>query len=429
MKNKGFVLLVLLLLVGAVFVSCDNAKKTTDGGKTSASAGPTDAEYTVSIVNYKGTAPDTDILVEFHDGESTIMKKADKDGKAVFKMEKGEYTFSLKAAKGDIYYNPDDCVFTAEKTAATVAIYNLASEKREIYVSFGKENQAPEPYQAAVVKEGATYVEIDRTDRAYYIFEPERGGFYRFSCISDEGIDIGYYGNPHAVMNHKAEDVTDGKFEIEVKNFDADMQGGGNVLVLGISSETVKSAVWVIERFADPTKEVAWTYVDAKTLPKEFPRTDDKQDRLVNVSLTDASVKLIYNEQDGFYHYGSADGALVYVYISEPSRYIAAFSEICETAMLGKITYENGVIVKKECYNNLLNSYKEVADANGLCPLTEELKTAVKNIGEQMKWWDFSASGNEILSKDVNDKDTGIKAENIITENAWMFACCYLKEN
>ncbi len=426
MKRFSLLRLIAILCLAAMLLTACTAEPGTPSVTTGA---PDDgkATYTVTVVDYRGQALDTDVLVEvLKDGESMGLRKADAEGKTSFKLERGDYTFTI-ATKDELYYDTAECVLSADRTEATVAVYQAVTEKSTIYVQFGDAEKDHAAYEAPLIGEGATYVEIDRTDLAYYLFAPTRGGIYRFTCISDEEITLGYYGDSNVVLLNNAASVENGSFELEFKN---GTYTGSTAfrIVIGLSSATAKNAVLAIERIGDPVPVVPWDNISATQLPDSFERTDYLNHTLVNFDVTDPELSVVYSEADGFYHLGTEDGPVIYLRVSSDNPFLPSFVELCETANLCKYFYEDGKVVKKESYNALFAAYAEICDGNGVCPLTPELKQAIQNIGDHMKWWNFTAQGNNIFTTTSDGNSTGVNASNLVLENAALFACCTVEE-
>ncbi len=420
--------LLMLLLSVTLLVACDGG---TDGNTESESqTESTTADYTVTVSDYKGQVPTVDVLIDLMQGDQIIAsKRADAEGKAVFTQEKGDYTFTLSAAKGEFYYDTAACAFSAEVTSAKVTVYDTYKKTDTLYPAFGDDDERTE-YEAAMVKEGATHVKIDKEGKGFYIFRPTRGGIYRFSYISAEKLTIGYFGEPMAMLaksGANAEQVAQGYFEIEVKNFTPEQTGGSVTICIGLASDTATDAILVVERVGDPEKEIPSTTIQAKSLPSDFPKTDGQSLYLQDISVTDPSVK-IHKGEDGFYHYGTVDGPVVYLRIKSDNRFIPSFAKMCETDGMGVPIRENGEIVLIEYYAGLFNDYAEIADENGLCPLTDELIDAILKVAGHKGWFNFE-SVTGILGADANGNSTGITADNLVVENAYLFACCYIENH
>ncbi len=391
------------------------------------------AVYKITVTDHNGNVPDVDVLIEVlkKDGTSAGMKKA-KEGVAEFDLLKDDYTFVPKTSGKEFYFNESDCVLSAEKHSATVKLYTKSTESYPVYPPNYKDDDGMNnKYDAPLLGEGATHVEIPRAEMSYYLFVPSRGGKYKVSVISDKSVDIGYYGNPHVVQNMKLLETIDNYFQINIYNSSVTEDPSSGSIVIGLASEEAKDAIIIVERYDDPDKVLQDTVLEPTELKEAFPRTDYLNHKLVDVSFTDPSVKIIYNESDGYYHYGTSNGPIVYARITSARKGVLAgsFFSICEkTRMYKNFFDENGVLVKKEVYNKLINDYAEYCDSNGVYPLTKELEYAIKSNGEQMKWWVFGEGGNNIFEYDFDGNGTGIKESDVVKGNEWMFALCYVEE-
>ena len=83
--------------------------------------------------------------------------------------------------------------------------------------------------------------------------------------------------------------------------------------------------------------------------------------------------------------------------------------------------YENGAFQKKESYRECLLQYIENMDeADGVYPLTEDLKYIIQQRGDHSGW--FDAKSSQSLFKEANEFNLpGINAE-----ISWLFICCYI---
>ncbi len=388
------------------------------------------AEYTIVVSDHSGSVPDYDVNIElFKDGERVTMRRADKDGKVKLELDRGNYTFTIRSSKKELYYDEAQCVLSAERITADVRLYTKPEDSYPIYPPFRDVNGTEtrnEVYEAKIIGVGAYYVEIDRADMAYFIFDPDEGGVYKVS-VADKSIDIGYYGNPHAVQNMKLLETNDGSFEIPVYDSSIGTETSA-MMVFGLSTATAKNAIVIVERMGDIPPGPPETIVVPSELPSKFDKVDYLNHRLVNVSVTDSEAKVVYSESDGFYHYGTVNGPIVYVRITSATPYgLAAFSEI-ETRLWENIYDENGEVAERLIYNQLINAYEAICDENGICPLTNELVSMLKGVGEQFGWWNFKNSGRNIFEYDKDGTLTGVNELTIVKGNEWMFPLCYVEE-
>ena len=94
--------------------------------------------------------------------------------------------------------------------------------------------------------------------------------------------------------------------------------------------------------------------------------------------------------------------------------YMNPLAGVVDYQRLGVYIYdENGTVLRKESYHEMLDAYKAVCDENGVCPLTPELEYMVKQFGNKQGWWNFSAD-IDIFGDKIVPQDT-----------AWLFLCCY----
>ena len=446
MKAIFKILALLCLMMGVLLIACacggEDETTNTTGSTTAPTTAPSTSDgngdgegdkeelvnYTVRAVDAFGNDLEVSVIVEmFKDGES-LGEMPIRRGSAVFKLAPDYYTFEVKPMEGEFYYNKNACVLDEETTEMTVTLYNYADEDdREKIWIYDESVLDHVPYDAVNVYEGGSYVTIDRPEMTYFIFTPTRGGFYKFSYESSKAVTIGYFGSPHNVLTSCPVEVVDGAFELEVKNESVSIgnEGGTTQIVLGIRSYTVKGCVLKIERTKDATVDLPFTDV-------QVDKNATKQDNYVNsefidFDVTDNSLKAVYNEQDGYYHLNSVDGPIIYVRIStalikeateEETIYafLPPFITMCDTDRLCKYFFdEDGNVILKESYNDLFYSYAELCGTKGLYPLNEQLATVIKNIGEHKGWYDLDGQLHIF----------GENASNVVSENAWLFACVY----
>ncbi len=399
-----------------------------DGTNPDVPSEPKTIKYIVRAVDAFGNAPEVSVVVEmFKDGES-VGEMPIRRGSAAFQLEAGEYTFEVKPMEGEFYYDKAKCVLTEDEPEMTVTLYNYANEddKQQLFVpdDTGLDHI---PYDAVQVDEGATYVNIDRAAGTYFVFTPTRGGIYRISYESSRAVTLGYYGSPHNVLSTCPLEVVDGAFELEVRNEGVNIGnlGGTTQVVIGIRSFTVKGCVLKIERIGNATVELPWTDVQAD---KNATKADNfVNSEFVDFDVTDENLTVVYNENDGYYHLNTVDGPIIYIRISNAVvesvtstetiyKYLPSFLAMCETARLCKVFYDDdGNIILKESYNDMLMQYGSLCGSGGMYPLNRQLAEAVKNIGEYSGWYDLE-SELHIFGDD---------AVNVVPENAWLFACVY----
>ncbi len=408
-KIKALALALVLMMTALLACACDSPDDPTPDEPVS---------YTLNVVDYAGAPADIVAIVELYKGNEVVStKRLSDEGKAVFEALPGDYVAEISFPNTEYAYDKSEAVFTADKTTATVTVYDVPGAAQTVYVPAGDDGQ--EEYNAKSVSVGATYVTIDRPEMSYFIFTPTKGGVYRFTCKGD--LTFGYYGAVHFIQSHNLAEVTDGSFEIIVPDSGINTGSGGTThFVLGISSETAENAVIAIERTGNYVPEMGYTDI----LPDgELVKIDNLLNHsLVDIDITDASTTVVYNETDGYYHLGTADGPVVLIKISAsgnthvPGLTLPSFVEICETDRMSCYIYDdNGTLIRKESYNTLIEAYAAACGSKGVIPLDKTIADAIKNNGEHHGWWSGVIFGDD--------------AESVKSDLAWLFACCYEEQN
>ena len=418
-----------LLALVLVLTSCGGGNTNTE---TNTEEESKEITYSVKVVDYKGAPVSSGLFVQLYkDGvELGSMKKANKDGEATFTLERGEYTFELIMTDDTLTYDKENAKLTAKKPSREVMLYRELTDKKMTVAPYDAVLGERVEKEAYFITEGATLVPITGNDINYYIFQPTRGGIYRFSYIAESAINIGYYGRADFILEYSIADVENRAFEVEIKNESVSTgMGGTTTMAIGIKSLAIDSCIFTIERISDPKAETPRIEYAASQVPKEPQAYDYLNATLVDLNVLDENLKVVYNSVDGYYHLGNEDGPIVLVRITTSSKYLASFFKICETANLyAQIKDENGNVLRVEIYNQMINAYAEVCDESGVLPLTRELEYAIKKMGEQQGWWGDNSIfkvGGETLEDGTVVEGTEIE---INTETAWLFACCYLEK-
>ena len=272
-------------------------------------------------------------------------------------------------------------------------------------------------------------MELTAGDMSYFVFRPSREGVYKITFVSDADIEIGYYGSPLTVATSKVSrtEIVNNAFEIEVRKINL-----GQTLetttpyVIGLkpASADTKNCVLTVEWIKTPDFspiDVAWqtvrpTEADLKKITDYFATTSIADTAVFkNLDVTDENLTVVYNETDGFYHYNTAEGPVVYLRIGTKSPYLDDLMTVCETGQLGAYFYDaEGKFLRKESYNELISDYAGVSNKRDkVCPLNKQLAEVLKNAGENKGWWKTGTAlylfGNELIP----------------TDTAWLFACGY----
>lgn len=411
MKKIMIIIMAALLMCSTMMLGACGNDATTEAKEK---------EYKVTVKDALGNAYSSGIVVLFFRGENQVaMQVCNENGEAIKTLETGDYTVKLQFTgdASDYYYEEEGLTLSAEKNELDVVLAKAVNAAPTTLYAQGEEKDA---YSLTT---GCTYVKLVAGERNYFLFTPTEAGTYQFSIEGSSKVDIGYYGAPHFVQSTSAAEVANGKFTLSITSGMIGTSGGGTtVIVLGVDAKDETDCVVGISRIGEPgwsIEDEPWdVYKTTATLSKY---TLPEGTTLKNFDLTADSYTLVYNEADGFYHKDSADGPLVYVYLTKDPRYTSCYKKILESANVCRYYFdENNKFVKRVSYNQCLEEYVPNADEKtGVYPLTEDLKTIIQNNGEYLGWWDASAPGYIFYD------GSGLPVVGLNTEIAWLFMCCY----
>lgn len=405
-KIKSIVALVLVCSLLFAFSAC--------GG---------DKTYSVTVKDALGN-PYKGVVVNFmQDGKNVAMQACDENGTATKKLAKGEYTISLSFTGSDVeyYYDETQTVTASKNEIDLIVAYKTSDESQTIYV-------AGDEFDAYDVLAGCTYLELSNEHRNYFLFTPTEAGNYEFSVIGDAKVQLGHYGSPSFVQSNNVADVADNKFTDSVSTSMIGTGEGGTVAyVLGIDAldADAKNCTLAINRIGDPIKTLAdepWTVYKATDDIAKYTLPAGAQIKEFDLTASTDTYKLVYNEDEGFYHLNSANGPLVLVRLTENSDYIDCFETIIDASRVMKYFFDdNGDFVKKESYSECLLNYIECVDeTEGVYPLTEDLKYIIQQYGGYQGWWDIDGVGY-IFKTAAGSNDPSINPD-----VAWLLMCCYV---
>ena len=412
-KNAALVLAVLL---------CFSLMLSACGGQQAGSTPSGELSYQVTVKDALGNPYADGVIVRFMSGtEQAAMQVVDASGVASKALAAGDYTVELMFTgdASEYYYDQSDLTLSADKTELEITlVHTPAAEPRTLYVS-GEEHLA---YPVAV---GGTYVSLTPGQRNYFLFTPSAAGTYEVSVV-EEVDSIGYYGAPHFVQAESAAEVVDNAFTISVST---SMIGTGDtgttVLVIGVDAGELENCTLTIQRIGEAERTLAdepWTIYQTTAELAPYTLPAGASIREFDLTASTDTYKLVYNEEDGFYHLDSEDGPLILVRLGVDPKYLDCFKTILDHT--GVNTYffdENGDFVKKESYSECLLEYFEYMDEdNGVYPLTEDLKYIIQTEGEDSGW--FDPTNSVYLFQDENR----VPIENINNEISWLFMCCYI---
>ena len=417
-KHTGRLCVALLLALCLGLTSCyAPTHSVQDPDTTNAETQPQIPEgYTVKVADYFGN-PIAGIVVQLMQGEEMeSMNATDKGGVARFKQNSGEYTVALEFVGGDAEaaqysYDVDSIRINPENPSVTVVLYKKVATYENLY-------KGENTYQAGKITDGAYRVDLAENDATYFVFRPTRAGIYEFGVVSNTKVELGYFGDPNNVTNQSIVEVENGKFRLEIRSmYIGETEDTTTPYVIGLIPRSAKNCILTIEHVGIPEKspeEDAWREIHATE--KYLVTQTTVAGRFTALDLKSAGLTVVLNEADGYYHLGTVDGPVVYVLIKEKSSYadlLPSFIQQLDTSALGVYFYDDdGKYLYKELYNEMFIEYAEICNADGACPMTEELASAIQNLGNARGWWDFPDQdifGDALIPVDV----------------AWLFACGY----
>lgn len=413
-RFKALLLAAMMLLSVTLFAACGESQSA-------------EADYKVTVMDAAGNPVSTGYAVRFmQNGQQVAMQIPNEKGESVKNMTRGDYTVELQFTGDQKYHYVQDMTLTKDKTELTVKLaYTLSDESVELFVGDGDAT-------VYFVNAGCTYIQLDSQKRSFFIFKPDQEGTYEFTVLENDAA-IGYYGAPHFVQSISAAEVVDNKFTLSIR--EDTLAGSG--YVIGVDAGE-GSAILSITRTGDPQWSVEyepWTVYQPTAQIEKFTLAEDIAVTDFDLSLPASAYPIVYNESDGYYHLGTADGPCVLTRLGSQSktRYTDPLGKMIEVSAVTSYFFdENGDFLKKESYTECLQNYCDGED-NGLdgtidtyfyldpvthtYPLTEDLKYIIQQRGAYAQWWD--ASSVHYLFKDAN----GAPLSGINPETAWLFMC------
>lgn len=418
MSKKNLKLLPMVLCMVMLLCACG-------GGEQSGTTASGTANYKVTVTDALGDPYTSGVIVRFmQDGAQAAMQAVNENGVAEKTLATGEYTVELMFTDSvaAFYYDHSDLTLSADKTELEITLaMTPAADAHTLYVQ-GTE------YDAYSVDEGCTYVSLNKGDRTYFLFTPNRSGTYEFSVKGDvEGI--GYYGAPHFVQSVNLAEVDNNTFTVSISASMIGTNGTGTtVLVLGIDGGESENCTLTVERIGEPAwtvEDEPWMVYEPTVELKKYTLAENAKLNEFDITASTDTYNLVFNETDGFYHLDSADGPLVLMRLGKDTKYLDCFKTILENTGVNKYFFDDeGNFQKKENYTDCLLKYIEYMDeASGTYPLTEDLKYILLQRGEYAGWFD-PEQPLYLFKQQVNEE--WIPIPGINNEISWLFMCCYV---
>ena len=372
---------------------------------------PEKLSYTVTVIGSDGNARQG-AVVRFYQGEEQVtMVATAADGSATAELVSGTYTVVIDNVLGE-KYETEGCVVTPEVPALTVKLFGLPGAGEEIY-AYSPAADDYVAYQAGSIGIGEYYVALTAGDMTYLLFVASRGGVFRVSADAQLALSIGYYGSTSFVLTESAAQEVNNAIYLEVY----DDMVYNYAFVIGIMAEDadVTSCGLCVEYVGErvPTAEdLPWNDVMPSHALTQFTKPEGT---VKNFDVMSDALTVVYNQNDGYYHVGSADGPVLMLSLANDSPYMDALTTVCNNMRLGVYEYDDaGNVLAKDSYNELIWAYAAVADG-GYYPLDKTLADMMIVVGAYMGWYDASSPMSLF------------GAAPVVPEHAHLFACAYVQ--
>lgn len=279
----------------------------------------------------------------------------------------------------------------------TPAVGTPSGEYEELYVG-----------NAYFVEQGETPVGLASDIVNYFIFTPEKAGKYKVSISAGKisfwgGNTVGYIAeqtNSESILEKNSTSFTVNFMEGQV----------GSVILIGV--EGSGTAKLTITRTGNSIEEKPFTVYAGMTKPtSQFTYTGGS---LSVVDITAATTKVVQG-RDGYYHWGSANGPVVYVKLNDKtdsSGYLSFEEWLNSERPVIKTAVGSGSAEKKWDFTACMEAYVKYKDKNtGYYPLNDDLMFMLQTLYKGQQW-------KSNIFSDIS---------NLNEEMAWMFCCYYEK--
>lgn len=354
-------------------------------------------DYTVQVVDVDGKAY-TNLLVRFEseDGSVSVTESVDASGKVKVHLPETNYKVTLVFNAGhNLGYEPTSARLTPSKPSITLEVVPyLSGDTVELYNG----------NTAYTLETGSFYVDMTGADIRYFLFTPSEAGIYTFTTTNSNAV-VGFWGSTSYIYSVSIdENIQNNVYTVEVKN------PGPNFVLSVSGGEGITGTVVKVTRIGDPKPDtVRVEYEGSETPTKPFTVTESGTKTYLDLAVSHTLVK----GSDGFYHWGSEDGAIVYMDLTN-ARFGISMLDLTGSSALFKYEYDsNGYPVKRIDYTNCMNSYVANVDATyGVYALTDDLITMLQEHGDHAGWYDSDNVGY------IFGSDT------VLEGNGWMFLLC-----
>ncbi len=381
--------------------------------------------YGVWIVDGQGN-PMSDIIVKIMQNGEQIKMYPYKGEFLSMDIASGTYQIVLDISQLSETYSYDEslCVLTPESRTTTIRLFKSSSAETSIFVGY----PISADYPAYYIEEGATTAILKPNDYTFFIFAPSTAAIYTITYECETTLDISYHGGTFFVQGT---DLTDTSSDfsrygngIALTVYSSNV---GGEYVIGVKSTSATEAVISIKNAGDPgtrLEDEPWTpYLEDSDVVADQLNIE-VSGTYTTIDLTDLSVTAVFNEDDGYYHLGSANGPIIFIDLTSNSMFVSSIQTICGNQRMGTYIYDyNGNLAEKRSYNELFFQYgmpdnaDTVVDPPIRVPLTEKLAEAIQTFGDKNGWWS-------------DDADTNIFTNVLLgaaynQEYAWLLFCGY----
>ncbi len=251
-------------------------------------------------------------------------------------------------------------------------------------------------YNRIEVGEGTYTVEIPAGQGVagiYYGFVPTigKGGYYEVTSESNGvEVDAYRYAGTSFYINSTAEDqdVADGDFTLRFLITDEECaEGHANVWAFRFTASTDNACSFKVtfkfaEEYVAPTQETLHPNAEETLTAEELANYPQPADTTWTwLTYEDTVVK----DEDGIYHYGTVTGPVIFAAVGSkvPQGMDATFSTAIPQD-IGAIVWSTGIpdennVITFYDMTEFFGQYAAAANAEGVHPLTEELKLALQH--------------------------------------------------
>ena len=357
------------------------------------------AEYTVKVEGPDGK-PYTDLLVRFdsEDGSISVTDSVNAEGTVTVNLPETSYRVTLLFNAGaTMGYETTTAKLTPGKTTLTIEVAPyLSGATKSIYVN-GVD------YDAYIIEQSDVYVDLTDKEIVYFLFTPEQTGVFKITT-TNANAPISFWNSPFFPFDCSDSYVKNNVCTLEVKNV-------GPTYVLAVKGgDGITGTILKIAKTGSAVQDEIPREIYEGNPPKTpFQFNDAGSKKYLDLAATNTLVK----GSDGFYHWGSEDGEIVYMDLIN-ARFGISIAELVDVTSMHKYEHDNnGKPVKRIDYTECMISYVQNVDAtHGVYALTDDLITILQEHGKYVGWYDSDSQSYLFAGEDV------------LPENAWMFLLC-----